>query len=83
MYKKNARDFMSNDAIAKMDEKRKNTWKSKTKEELQIKEQKRKQTLANKTEEEKQRTHELLSAHSAGKNNPMYGTTFVWMVNDI
>lgn len=83
MYKKNVRDFMSKDAIAKMDEKRKNTWKSKTKEELQIKEQKRKQALANRTEEEKQRTHELLSAHSAGKNNPMYGTTFVWMVNDI
>lgn len=82
MYGKNSRDFMSDNAIKQMDIKRKNAWKTKTKEELKIKEQKRRASLAAKSDLEKQKTHELLSKASAGKNNPMYGSTFVWMTND-
>lgn len=41
MYGKNVRDFMTENAIKQMDKKRKDTWKTKTKEELKIKEQKR------------------------------------------
>lgn len=83
MYGKNSRDFMTYEAIIKMDRKRKLTWKKKTKEELKVKEQKRQQSLNARTDEEKQKTHELLSLASSGKNNPMYGSTFVWMVNDL
>ena len=53
MYGKNARDFMSDDAIKQMDIKRKNAWKTKTKEELKIKEQKRQASLAAKSDLEK------------------------------
>lgn len=81
MYGKNARDFMTSNAIKQMDMKRKNTWKTKTKEELKIKEQKRQRSLNARTDTEKRKTHELLSRASSGKNNPMYGSTFTWMVN--
>ena len=53
MYGKNARDFMSDDAIKQMDIKRKNAWKTKTKEELKIREQKRQASLAVKSDLEK------------------------------
>lgn len=83
MYGKNVRDFMTENAIKQMDKKRKDTWKTKTKEELKIKEQKRQKSLNARTAEAKEKTHKLLSKASSGINNPMYGSTFTWMVNHI
>ena len=81
MYGKNFRDFMSAEAIKIMDEKRRKAWKNKTKQQIAEIVAKRKRTIASYSAEEKEKIRKNLSKASCGKNNPMYGSTFIWMIH--